>query len=178
MLEAAAAQTGQRQAARDVALVRLLHDTALRRGEVCKLDLADVDLPGSRIWVVGKGRVEKFAITLPPQTRTALADWVDVRGPDEGPLFIRLDNAAAAGPRARLTGSGVWHVVRALGVEAGIKTRPHGLRHAAITAALDATNGDVRRVQRFSRHTDPRTLLIYDDCRRDLGGEVAALIAA
>ena len=59
-----------------------------------------------------------------------------------------------------------------------MKTRPHGLRHAAITAALDATNGDVRRVQRFSRHADARTLLIYDDARSDMGGEIAALIAA
>ncbi len=177
LLAAAAAQTGQRQAARDVALLRLLHDTALRRGEVCKLDLADVDLPGSRIWVIGKGRVEKVAITLPPQTRAAVAAWVEVRGPDEGPLFVRFDNAAAAGARARLTGSGLWHVVRMLGVEAGVITRPHGLRHAAITAALDATNGDVRRVQRFSRHSDVKTLMIYDDCRRDAGGEVAALIA-
>lgn len=178
LLAAAAAQTVPGKAARDGALLRLLHDTALRRGEVCKLDLADVDLPGSRIWIVGKGRVEKVAITLPPQTRAALAAWIDVRGFDAGPLFVRLDNAAEAGAAGRLTGSGVWCIVSGLGTVAGIKTRPHGLRHSAITAALDATNGDVRRVKRFSRHSDPRTLLIYDDCRRDLGGEVAALIAA
>ena len=178
LLAAAAAQTVPGKAVRDVALLRLLHDTALRRGEVCKLDLADVDLAGSRIWIVGKGRVEKVAITLPPQTQAALAAWIELRGLDAGPLFIRLDNAAEAGAAGRLTGSGVWCIVSGLGTVAGIKTRPHGLRHSAITAALDATNGDVRRVQRFSRHSDPRTLLIYDDCRRDLGGEVAALIAA
>lgn len=177
LLNAAGAQTRQGKAARDVALLRLLHDTALRRGEVCKLNLADVDLPGSRIWIVGKGRVEKVAITLPAQTRAALAAWIELRGLDAGSLFVRLDNAAGAGAGGRLTGSGIWCIVSALGSVVGIKTRPHGLRHSAITAALDATNGDVRRVQRFSRHSDPRTLLIYDDCRRDLGGEVASLIA-
>jgi integrase/recombinase XerC len=34
---------------------------------------------------------------------------------------------------------------------------------AAITAALDATDGNIRKVQKLSRHADPRTLMIYDD---------------
>ena len=56
--------------------------------------------------------------------------------------------------------------------------RPHGLRHAAITEALNLTKGDVRRVQRFSRHKDVRVLNRYDDNREDLGGEVARLVSA
>ena len=31
--------------------------------------------------------------------------------------------------------------------------RPHGLRHASISTALDITGGDVRKVMKFSRHT-------------------------
>jgi integrase/recombinase XerC len=54
--------------------------------------------------------------------------------------------------------------------------RPHGLRHAAITAALDA-GLDVRRVAKFSRHRDLRTLTVYDDNRQDLAGVVAAVVA-
>ena len=54
---------------------------------------------------------------------------------------------------------------------------PHGLRHAAITAALDLT-GDLQAVQRFSRHKDVRTLTVYDDNRQDLGGDVARRVAA
>jgi integrase/recombinase XerC len=55
--------------------------------------------------------------------------------------------------------------------------RPHGLYHAAITHALDVTGGNVRRVQRFSRHRDLHTLTVYDNNGRDLGGEEAALVA-
>src|SRR5215211_2283763 len=44
-----------------------------------------------------------------------------------------------------------------------------GSAHAAVTDALDR-GVDVRTVQRFSRHTDLKTLLIYDDNRADLGG--------
>jgi integrase/recombinase XerC len=36
---------------------------------------------------------------------------------------------------------------------------------AAITAALDATDGDVRKVQKLSRHRNLNTLMIYDDNR-------------
>jgi len=40
------------------------------------------------------------------------------------------------------------------------------------------TGGNVRAVQRFSRHRDVRVLERYDDNRRDLGGEVAKQVAA
>lgn len=66
-------------------------------------------------------------------------------------------------------------MVRALGRKAGVAVRPHGLRHSAITEALDLT-GDVRKVQRFSRHKNLAVLMVYDDNRRDLGGEVARLL--
>jgi len=39
------------------------------------------------------------------------------------------------------------------------------------------TGGDVRRVQKFSRHRDLRVLTVYDDSRRDFAGEVARLVA-
>jgi integrase/recombinase XerC len=42
---------------------------------------------------------------------------------------------------------------------------PHRIRHSAITAALDATDGDVRKVQKLSRHKNLNTLMIYDDNR-------------
>ena len=67
--------------------------------------------------------------------------------------------------------------MRALGRKAGLTVWPHGLRHTAVTRALEATGGDLRRAQRFSRHRDVRTLLVYDDHRRDLAAAVAELVA-
>jgi integrase/recombinase XerC len=69
-------------------------------------------------------------------------------------------------------------MIRGLGADLGIKVWPHGLRHAAITEALDLTGGDVRKVKRFSRHRDLQTLVVYDDNRVDLGGEVARKVAS
>lgn len=58
-----------------------------------------------------------------------------------------------------------------------VRTAPHGLRHSAITTALDETN-DPRAVRSFSRHAKWETLMLYDDKRRDLGGKVAEQLAA
>ena len=54
---------------------------------------------------------------------------------------------------------------------------PHRIRHSAITAALDATNGDARKVQKLSRHRNLNTLMIYDDNRHQHQAEVTSLLA-
>ena len=113
----------------------------------------------------------------PVPTRMALVAWIAVRGEVAGdaPLFIALDHVAHG---TRLTGRSVARIVDGLGVAAGLgRVRPHGLRHAAITHALDSTNGDVRRVAKFSRHKKLETLTVYDDARQDHAGDVAALVA-
>jgi len=159
---------------RDLAALRLLYDLALRRSEVVGLDLEDVDLDEGTVLVLGKGRAEKARLTLPAKTRLALRGWLAVRGGEPGALFVNFDRA---GKGRRLTASGLYKAVRRLGERAGVRVRPHGLRHSAITEALDLTHGDLRSVQRFSRHRDVRVLETYDDNRRDLAGEVASLVA-
>lgn len=160
---------------RDRLILRLLWDLALRREEVVSLDRDHVDLDAGTVSILGKGRRERETLTLPASTQTALEDWLKVRGDEQGPLVYNLDRRTKG---RRLTGAGLYHVVRTLGNGAGVKVRPHGIRHAAITEALEATQGNVRMVQRFSRHRDVRTLSAYDDNRQDLGGNVAALVAA
>jgi len=167
------AQDGPK-AARDLALVRLLFDLGLRRGEVVSIDRVDLDLDRGVVHVLGKGRTAREPVSLPAPTREALVAWLAHRGDEDGPLFASFDRRTGGG---RLTGTSLYRVVRAAGRRAGVEVRPHGLRHAAITAALDLTGGDVRKVQRFSRHRDLRVLNRYDDNRADLGGEVAALVA-
>ena len=72
----------------------------------------------------------------------------------------------------------MYRLVPLLEDRAGLKARPHGHRHAAITEALGLTGGDVRAVQPFSRHRNAQTLLQYDDSRKDLAGGVARWVAA
>jgi integrase/recombinase XerC len=163
------------KAKRDRAIVRLLFDLALRREEAVRLDLKDVDLVEGFVLVTGKGKKEPVRLTLPTETRTCLAAWIEARGDAPGPLFTSFDRAGKGS--GRLTGTAVYQIVRGLGLRAGITVRPHGLRHAAITLALDLLQGDVRSVQRFSRHADLRTLNRYDDARTDMAGEIAKRVA-
>src|SRR3954449_7714744 len=173
MLEAARAQPGPK-GLRDAALLRLLHDLGLRPGEAVRLDIDDVDLAGDRIFILGKARAQQEPVTLPVPTKAALAAWLEARVPEPGPLFVNFDRA---GKGHRLTGAAVYHIVGWLGAKIGLVVRPHGLRHLAITTALDMTNGDMRAVAKFSRHKDLRSLRRYDDNRQDLAGKVAGLVA-
>ena len=159
---------------RDLALVRLLLDKGLRRGEAVALDLKDLDLVAGTVSILGKGRTEKENLTLPEPTRAALEAWVSVRGSEPGPLFMNCDRA---GKGSRLTGRSVARVLAALGEAVGLKVRPHGLRHTAITALLDAGE-PVQKVQKFSRHRDLRVLMVYNDNREDVGGEMSRLVAS
>ena len=82
-----AAKIGGPKAARDQAILHLLFDMALRRGEVTALDIGDVDITGGTLAILGKGRTQKERLTMPTETRNALTKWVSDRGTDPGPLF-------------------------------------------------------------------------------------------
>lgn len=161
---------------RDAAILHLLFDCGLRRGEVAKLTMADIEADTNRVWILGKRRTQKEAITLPAPTAQALTAWIEARGDQPGAVFISMAHNAT-GQATGLSGTSVYRIVRDIGRRVNIETRPHGLRHAAITAALDLTSGDLRKCARFSRHKDIRVLNIYDDNSADMAGEVAAMVA-
>ena len=48
---------------RDYAILRLLWDNALRRNEICSLDVSDFDKSG-RLSILGKGNIQKSQIDL------------------------------------------------------------------------------------------------------------------
>lgn len=176
LLRVAEFQVRNRQKSiRDVAILHLLYDLALRRGEIAALDVADFDAQTETLSVRGKGKEFAEKLTLPEPTAKALREWLETRGKDGLPLFTNFDRA---GKGSRLTTTAIYCIVRDLGRKAGIEARPHGLRHAAITAALDLTNGNVRLVREFSRHANVQTVMVYDDKRHDHQGEIAKLVAS
>jgi integrase/recombinase XerC len=179
LLDQAVQVRNRKKAVRDRAVLRLLYDLALRRGELVALDLGDVDLPSGTVAILGKGRSQKELLTLPEPTKNVLAEWLETRGPEPGPLFVNLDRAGKGD--GRLTGNGLFKIVRGLGQRKGLKVRPHGLRHSGITAACKAAqaNGmDLEEVMDFSRHKSVRTLMVYRDRERNVQGQIAALVAA
>lgn len=164
---------------RDYAILRLLWDNALRRSEISLADIKDLDRDRRVLQILGKGKgSQKTAVTLSQPTIEAVLDWLQARKEEDikQPLFIALDRASYG---HRLTGTAIYKLVEKIATEAGItkKLSPHRIRHSGITAALEATGGDVRKVQKLSRHVNLNTLMIYDDNRQDLQGEISDLLA-
>ena len=170
-------ERGDKKGFRDYALLRLLFDLGLRRKEAVGLDVEDLDFEGDRIAILGKGRTQKEWMTIPPKTKTALIGWLEIRGYEPGPVFINLSRGKLKRGE-RITLGSVSYEIRKLGARIGVKVTPHALRHSAITSALDKSNGNLRAVQRFSRHKDPRIISVYDDNRQDLAGEMAVLVSS
>ena len=163
---------------RDKAILRLLFDLGLRRGEVVALDVEDLDIERKTIHVMGKGKTQKTELTLPAPTIAALVEWLKVRGDFSGPLFLNLDRAKKG--QGRITDKSIYRLVRGLGEKIGVKTRPHGIRHTAITEALKKGQADGMALEEtldFSRHQNIRTLLVYRDRERNVQGRLSELIA-
>jgi integrase/recombinase XerC len=168
------------KALRDVALLRLMHDLGLRRAEVARIEFEDVDLEGGKVFVLRKKHLQKTLLSMPGPTVEALKAWMDTRTEKIGPVFVNFDRAKK-GEGERLTDGSVYRMVRGLGEKIGIQTRPHGLRHLAITEAVKAATAagiGLDEVRDFSGHKDVKTLLIYRDRERNVQGQLAALVAA
>jgi integrase/recombinase XerC len=169
-----------RKGRRDYALFLLLLENALRRSEVVGMTVGDFDPDTRTIAIRGKGRgSQKETVTLSPASVAAIRSYLSGGGcalRADAPLFVNVSPACYG--RA-LTADGLYKIVREYTMEAGLPVRlsPHRLRHTAITLALDAAGGDIRRVQRLSRHARLETLQIYDDNRTDLQGEMTNLLS-
>jgi len=172
LIAQARAQRNAWKASRDEAIIRLLFSLGLRRAELVHCDLKHLNVGSSSIAIKGKGKTELIHMSVPPVALAALVAWIAHRGPEDGPLFPNMD------AKQRMTGAGIYALVGTLGARAGITAKPHGIRHAAITAILDATNGDMRKAQAFGRHASASTTVAYDDNRQDLGGSAARLLDA
>jgi integrase/recombinase XerC len=163
---------------RDYALLRLLWDNALRRGEIAKLKMGDFDRQNSKLLILGKGRgSQRETIDLTPKTRDAICYWLAFRGlaSTKDALFVALDLNTPGHP---LTDTGIAKMVRTRAKKANISKplSPHRIRHSSITAALDAGQS-VREVQKLSRHTKLETLMIYDDNRQQHQLKVSSVLA-
>lgn len=123
---------------RDAAMIRLAHNVGLRRHEVVNLALADVELEhadGAILRVLGKGRSELEPVRLDPATATSIRRWLEARGTEPGPLFVRLNRGTPAGELHPMTGEAFRRVLIARARRVGIRrpVRPHGLRHRGAT---------------------------------------------
>ena len=152
---------------RDYAICRLLWDNALRRGEIVSLDRSNFLPQESRLMILGKGTLELQSIDLNPAVVTAINDYLLVKQSSDNLALFVSNNGK------RLDGKDIARIVKKYAESVGIDLSPHRVRHSAITAYLDVSEGNVRAAQSLSRHQNLSTLMIYDDNRHQLQGKAS-----
>ena len=167
---------------RDYAILRLLWDNALRRNEVASCDIEHLDIERQKLSILAKGKgTQRQLVSVSEKTVAAISVWLQARDRKQphspsDPLFISLANNSWG---HRLTGSAIYELVRSYAKSAGITKvfSPHRVRHSSTTAALDATDGDVRAVQQLTRHAKVETLMRYDDNRQNQQGNISTALS-
>jgi len=153
------------------ALISLLALNGLRVSEATCANIEALSVErGHRTLVIARkgGKV----VTIPLAPRTARAIDLAIGERSEGPVFLAADGH-------RLDRHGAGRMVRRVARRAGITkpVGPHTLRHAFITAALDA-GVPLRDVQEAASHADPRTTMRYDRARGSLDRHATYIVAA
>jgi len=153
------------------ALISLLALNGLRVSEATGADIEHLGLErGHRTLTITRkgGKI----VTIPLAPRTARAIDLAIGERTSGPLFPAPDGR-------RLDRHGAGRVVRKVARRSGIgkAVTPHTLRHAFITAALDA-GVPLRDVQEAASHADPRTTMRYDRARGSLDRHATYIVAA
>ena len=165
---------------RDYAILRLLWDNVLRRGEIHQCLVKDFDAATYTLKIYGKGNGnQQESISLSSQATEAIATWLSSRQTlkPKDPLFIAVDRAHFG---HQLTPDGIYHLIRfQLAKKAGITKpfSPHRCRHSGITALLIANNGNIVETQKVSRHSKVETVMIYQDNLEDLQAKGSNLLA-
>lgn len=120
-------------------------------------------------------------VIIPLAPRTARAIDLAIGERSEGPVYLAADGRRLDqhGAGRRLGRHGAGRIVRRIAHRAGITkpVGPHTLRHAFITAALDA-GVPLRDVQEAASHADPRTTMRYDRARTSLDRHATYIVAA
>ncbi len=145
---------------RDLAACELLYATGIRVGELCGLDIDDVDRDRRVVRVIGKGDKERVVPVGVPALQ-AVDAWLA-----EGRPALATTTSGSAlllGARGRrVDPRTVRRAVHGLlsGIPGAPDLGPHGLRHSAATHLLEG-GADLRSVQELLGHASLASTQIY-----------------
>lgn len=177
----APAETTNRHAARDRAILELFYASGLRVSELCGLRAADINLAVGSVRAFGKGGKERVVPVGGAATRAIeeyarnLRESQIQRGMSNGKIPTPLTARHRATLPLFLSRSGgaiertaVWRLVRKAAQERGIpgKVSPHTLRHSFATHLLEG-GADIRVVQELLGHESVNTTEIYTHVQTD-----------
>lgn len=140
-------------------MLRLLFFTMVRVSELCKIQVADVDLENHKIRIdQGKGAKDRFVLfnkTFATALRTHIAAH-----PTNRWLFQTRRNTKYSTRR-------VQQIVKQYAERAGVKATPHTFRHQAITWLTRHSGLADAELQLITGHSRRETLAIYQHIALD-----------
>lgn len=166
-------------ARRDAAMIRVLFDTGLRRGELSSMTVERLHLGEGRALVTGKGDKERW-VALSPKTVEALDAYLRARSKHRDRHLEELWLAALP-HRGALGYDGVRSLLVRRCADAGIEViNPHRLRHTSINGALAAgiPEGDVIANSGWTAASGPQMISRYGASQRAARAAAAYKAAA
>jgi integrase/recombinase XerD len=140
-------------------ILMTLYSTGLRRAELCRLKVADVDSKRMMLRVVqGKGGIDR-EVPLSKKLLGALRQYYRWMRPETYLFPGTVNHSRADKP---ITEKIVWQAVHEAAIRAGIKKRvtPHTLRHCFATHLLES-GADLRSIQMMLGHSDLEATTVY-----------------
>lgn len=153
---------------RDIAILTLLWSTALRRSEIARLNIGDLDTQASELNILGKGKSEPEKIPVVNEVIKNIEAYLALRADltNDSPLFQSHDFKNSG---SKLCGDMYSKIVKKYCKKAGIEKRvsTNSFRHGSITKTFIDTGGRFRPAMKLARHKSPDTTLIYIDVDLD-----------
>jgi site-specific recombinase XerD len=138
---------------RDRLMAELAYGSGLRRCELARLNIEDIDLEANTAQVTGKGNKPRV-VPLTGKAATAFREYLCRRHASRGPLLVSFSGR-------RLGVTGIYYVMRY-----SIGIRPHLLRHACATHMLKNGCG-IRAIQELLGHAKLDTTYHYTAVDRE-----------
>jgi integrase len=148
---------------RDRAILALLLGCGLRRGELLRLNVEDLEQREGR-WVIpdmaGKGgRIR--TVTVPAGVKVRLDLWLGAAGITEGPIFRPVNKGGVLAERRMEDEKAVWRLVLRYARETELgRLAPHDLRRTCAKLCRTA-GGDLEQIQILLGHSSLLTTAAY-----------------
>jgi len=163
---------------RNMAIFSLLIGCGLRRFEITKLMISNLDLANSRLRFSGKGGKVR-QVSMHPKTLAQLERWLEVRGNQDGPVFLRvykndaIDNAYLKASASKELGEFCLsnHSIYKLCQKFGLinQTRhiaPHSIRRSYATQLYN-NRVDLKVIANLMGHASIKTTELYVNISQD-----------
>jgi len=149
---------------RDAGIIALAYCGGLRRQEIAKLQVENVNDLGEELEITikaGKGRKDRV-LFLNNGGADAVRDYLSVRGDSSGFLFWASLKGGQLTEDSKMTDQAIYARIKRCAKVAGVKTlSPHDMRRSFVSDMLD--NGvDISTVASMAGHSSVSTTQRYD----------------